>query len=86
MEQNIEAYRKLHSELVEQYLGQYVAICDGQLVDQDPDPVFLLTRIRSNFPNQIVLRRKVEQVPEHELRIRHPQLHELVLFASKLWD
>jgi len=64
----------MHAELVKQYLGQIVAIHDGRLVDHDPDPVTLLQRIRQNYPNQVVLRRKVESVPERELRVRHPRV------------
>ena len=63
----------MHGELVEQYLGQYVAIYNGQLVDHDADPMILLTRIRSKYPNQVILRRKVERMPERELRVRHPR-------------
>ncbi len=73
MEQNMAAYRAMHSELVDRYLGQYVAIYDGKLVDSDPDPLLLLERIRRNYPNQVVLRRKVEQTPEREIHIRHPK-------------
>jgi hypothetical protein len=73
MEQNVTAYREMHSELVERYLGQYVAVYKGELVDRDPDPLLLLERIRQNYPDQVVLRRKVERTPERELRIRHPR-------------
>ncbi len=73
MERNVAAYRSIHSELVERYLGQYVAICDEKLVDHDPDPLQLLERVQRNYPDQIVLRRKVERAPERELRIRHPR-------------
>ncbi|MEZ4865546.1 MAG: type II toxin-antitoxin system RelB/DinJ family antitoxin [Caldilineaceae bacterium] len=73
MEQNIAAYRAMHNELVNRYLGQYVAICGGKLVDQDPDPLLLLERIRKNYPDQVVLRRKVERTPEREIRVRHPR-------------
>ena len=73
MEQNVAAYRAMHGDLVERYFGQYVAICDGGLVDHDPDPLLLLERIRKNYPDQIVLRRKVERAPERELQMRHPR-------------
>lgn len=74
MNQNVEAFIALHVELVKHYLGQYVAICEGQLVDHDLDPVVLLQRIRTRFPGQVVLRRKVESIPERELHIRHPRI------------
>lgn len=74
MNQNVQAYKSMHAELVKQYRGQYVAIHDGQLVDHDPDPVTLLQRVRKNYPNQVILRRKVGTVPERELRVRHPRI------------
>ncbi len=74
MERNVTAYRSMHRELVERYWGQYVAICDGKLVDHDPDPLALLARIRNDYPEQIVLRRKVEKTAKRELRIRHPKI------------
>ena len=74
MNQNVETYGALHAELVMTYLGQYVAICEGQLVDHDHDPVSLLQRIRTQYPGKVVLRRKVESVPEKQLRIRHPRI------------
>ena len=77
MEQNVDAYRAMHGELVEHYFGQYVAVCDGELVDHDPDPILLLERIRQNYPDQVVLRRKVEQTPERELRIHHPRVERI---------
>lgn len=74
MNQNVETYRELHAELVMTHLGQFVAICDGRLIDHDPDPVSLLQRVRTQYPEKVVLRRKVESVPEHQLQIRHPRI------------
>ncbi len=71
MNQNVETYKELHAELVMTHLGQFVAICDGRLVDYDPDPVSLLQRVRTRYPEKVVLRRKVETVPEHQIQIRY---------------
>lgn len=76
MEQNVEAYKAMHGELVKRYLGQYVAICGGRLVDHDPDPVVLLQRVRDQHSGQVILRQKVEPMPARELRIRHPTIEE----------
>lgn len=73
MEQNIAAFKAMHAELLKQYVGQHVAIYDGELVDHDSDPVALIQRTRENYPDQVVLRRKVTHDPEQELRIRHPR-------------
>ncbi len=77
MTRNVEAYKVMHNELVKRYLGQYVAICNEKLVDHDPDPVALLQRVRDEHPHQVVLRRKVELMPEHELQVRHPQIEKV---------
>ena len=74
MNENVSVYKSLHAQLVKSYLGQTVAIHHGQLVDHDPDPVALLQRVRACYPDQVVLRRKVELVVERELRIRHPRI------------
>ncbi|MEZ4658965.1 MAG: DUF5678 domain-containing protein [Caldilineaceae bacterium] len=74
MEQNVAAYKAMHDTLVERYLGQFVAICNGKLVDHDSDPVALLMRVRTDYPHQVVLRQRVELALERELRIRHPRI------------
>ncbi len=74
MEANVAAYHRLHPQLAAGYLGQVVAIHAGKLVDHDPDAVALLHRVRTNYPGQVVLRRKVEAVAEREIRIRHPRI------------
>ncbi|MCY4082018.1 MAG: hypothetical protein OXF54_17375 [Caldilineaceae bacterium] len=71
MNQNVETYRELHAELVMTHLGRFVAICDDRLIDHDPDPVSLLQRVRTQYPEKVVLRRKVESVPEHQIQIRY---------------
>ena len=68
----------MHNELVRRCLGQYVALCDGRLVDHDPDPVALLQRVRQQYPGQVILRQKVEGTPVRTLHIRHSSIEELV--------
>ena len=67
MNRNVIAYQALHSRLVKHYLGHYVAIYQGKLVDHHTDPIALLQRIRAKYPGQVVLRRKVEAVAEREI-------------------
>lgn len=74
MLQEIEAYKALHAQLVEQYKGQYVAIFRGEMVDHDVNPVELLKRVKHQFPGQTVLQRKVETDPDPILRFRSPRL------------
>lgn len=74
MKKEVAAYRNLHPELVKQYLGQYVAIYRGELVDHDADPVALHYRVVADYPGEIVLSRKVEPKAETVLHMRSPRL------------
>ena len=74
MKKEIEAYKAMHPELVKKYLGQYVAIYQGQLVDHDADPVALHRRITAQFPHKTVLSRLVHEEAESILHMRSPRL------------
>jgi hypothetical protein len=74
MLREVEAYHRLHPELLVKYRGKFVAIHQGQLLDHDPDPVALLKRTSAGWPNQVVLIRKVESTPETTLVMRSPRL------------
>jgi hypothetical protein len=73
MLREVEAYKMMHEQLVQQLLGQYVAIFQGTLIDHDSDPVALLQRIKQQHPDKIVLRREVEKQPEPVLHVRSPR-------------
>lgn len=64
----------MHAELAEKYLGQYVAIHNGKVVDHDKDFHSLHSRIRQRFGRQPVLLRRVEAEPERVLAFRSPRL------------
>ena len=69
----VEAFRSMHDKLVKEYLGQYVAIHNGQVVDHDEDFQPLHSRIRQRFGRQPVLLRRVEAEPERVLVFRSPR-------------
>lgn len=73
MWQEVEAYKAMHPLLVKQYLGQYVAIHQGKVVDHDWDEEALMRRRRQNYPDAVVMVDKVELEPQHELYV--PSLH-----------
>ncbi len=77
MQKEVEAYKALHANLAKSYMGEYVAVYQGQLVDHDSDPVALHERITSKFPNKIVLSRKVQEVAEPILHMRSPRLERI---------
>jgi hypothetical protein len=68
------AYQTLYDELKTKYAGEYVAIFNGQLIDHDSDELALLRRLDAQYPDDIVLMRKVSAEPEPDLRMRSPRL------------
>ncbi|MCP4356723.1 MAG: hypothetical protein GY796_01735 [Chloroflexi bacterium] len=70
----MDTYKKLHPQLVKQYLGKFVAIFQGELVDHDADKEALFFRIKENFPDQVVLQRQVLPDPDPLLHFRSPRL------------
>ncbi len=73
MDREIDAYEKMHPELTKKFLGQYVAIYDGQVIDVDNDRWELLARVDDNYPEEIVLIRKVEEELPAPIYIRSPR-------------
>ena len=65
-----KVYRQRYAELKEQYLGQYIAMRNGQVVDHDPDFQTLRQRIRQCFGRTPVTITLVEDVAERPL-VRH---------------
>jgi Arc/MetJ family transcription regulator len=60
-------YQQRHAELKAQYLGQYIAMCDGQVVDHDTDVVALRQRVRLRFGRKPVMITRVEEIAERPL-------------------
>ncbi len=74
MKLEIAAYEAMHADLMEQFLGQYVAIYQGKLVDHDADPVALHQRITTKYSGHVVLSRKVQRQATPVLVMRSPKL------------
>jgi len=64
------AYQQRHAELEAQYLGQYIAMCDGQVVDHGTDVIALRQRVRLRFGRKPVMITLVEEVAARPL-VRH---------------
>lgn len=73
MELEEAAYEILQGELVAKHLDDYVAIHLGKLVDFDSSERELLVRLNRDYPNEVVLMRKVTLEPESELYFRSPK-------------
>ena len=65
-----QIYQQRHTELKAQYLGQYIAMCDGQVVDHDMDVTILRQRVRQRFGRKPVMITLVEEGAERPL-VRH---------------
>jgi hypothetical protein len=59
------------------YLGQYVAVLNGQVVDHDADQGALFIRIRRRYPNTPVLITEAEARRPREFVIRSPRLERM---------
>lgn len=65
-----EIYRQRHAELKAQYLGQHIAMHNGQVVDHDSDFQALHRRIRQRFGHTPVMITLIEDAAERPL-VRH---------------
>jgi len=75
MKTETKAFEQMHDQLVTQYLGHYVAIHNGEVVDHDPDLPVLRKRIRQRFERMPILLREVTQERiQPNLVIRSPRL------------
>ena len=62
-----KAFRRQHAELKGRYLGQYIAMHKGQVVDFDTDFQALRERVRQRFGRAAVMITLVEDVAEPSL-------------------
>jgi hypothetical protein len=68
----IAAYERMHPELRQKYLGQWVAVHEQKLVDHDNDRAALYKRVRAAYGRTAVLIRQVTEQPDNEIWIRTP--------------
>lgn len=59
-----KAYRRQHADLKTRYLGQYIAMLKGEVVDHDADFQALWQRVRQRFGRTPVLITQVGEEPE----------------------
>ncbi|MCE7986866.1 MAG: hypothetical protein DYG89_37305 [Caldilinea sp. CFX5] len=60
MEKEVAAFEAQHSTLVQQYLGEFIAMVQGQVIGHDRDQRTLIRRVRSLYPDQVILFQLVE--------------------------
>jgi len=73
IDREMETYRTMHVELKQRFLGKYVAIHNGELVDHDADRRALSRRVRQKYGSVAVLITPVEEKPEREFLMLSPR-------------
>ncbi|MEZ4862658.1 MAG: DUF5678 domain-containing protein [Caldilineaceae bacterium] len=69
------AFEKMHAQLVEKYLGEYVAVHNGIIVDHDAEARTLYLRIRAKLGQMpILLRQVTEDAQLADIVVRSPKL------------
>ena len=74
IEREMQAYIALHPQLKKEYLGRFVAIHGGKLIDYDDDYDALFDRVDLLYPDQFVWLTQVETEPLDTLVFRSPRL------------
>jgi uncharacterized protein YfaT (DUF1175 family) len=75
MQAETAAFEQMHDQLIQNFLGKYVAIHNGQLVDHDPELTHLRSRIRQRFGRMPILLRQVTSERDlRELKFRSPRM------------
>lgn len=69
-----ESFHKLHPSLVQTHLGKYVAIYQGEVVDEGDDSATVYARIRQKYGSQAILISKVEKAPVRKAKILSPRI------------
>lgn len=73
VEREMQAYVAMHPQLKRQFLGKYVAIYGGQLIDMDDNFEDLYTRIDAKFPEEFVWLTPVEEEAIPTIVVRSPR-------------
>ena len=68
------AFRKLHTQLLDKYTGEYVAIHQGQVIDHDPKLLAIYLRIDEKYPDEIILIKQVQSEIERVFTVRSPRV------------
>jgi len=64
--QEMERFRAQHEQLKKQYLGEFVGLYNGNVLDHDPDGGTLYNRLRQQYGDLPILIVEVTQMPEQE--------------------
>ncbi len=57
-------FRQKYPELKRRYLGEYIALHKGEVIDHDPDEATLWKRVRQRYGRTPILIVRVEETPD----------------------
>ncbi|HQE92854.1 MAG TPA: hypothetical protein PLH19_10335 [Anaerolineae bacterium] len=77
LHQEVQVFRACHADMLQTYAGRYIAMYQGQVVDDDTDQLALLARIEEQYPYTPVLITQVVSEPEETYTSRSPWLRSL---------
>jgi hypothetical protein len=69
-----QQFLRQHAQLKENYLGQFIALHQGQVIDHDQTFETLHRRVRQKYGREAILIRRVEVEPDRPLMWRSPRL------------
>ena len=76
LEAEITAFELMHEDLKAQYLGNFVAVYNGQVIDSDEEFESLFLHVREQLGPVPVLIRQVGIKPQTGFRFRSPKLEQ----------
>lgn len=77
LDQEVQFFEAQHDELVKTYLGQYIAMLDGQVIASHAELEALIRDVRKTHPEATVLYRQVEETLPPTIVFRSPRLEQI---------
>lgn len=74
LDREVAFFEEQHEQLVAQFLGQYIAMRQGQVIGHHPDLAVLITNTRQSYPDTPILFRQVQATLPPTLFFRSPRL------------
>lgn len=68
-----KVYRLQHEELLTNYNGRFIAMHNGQVIDNDEDELTLLLRVRKQYPHTGILIKKVSPEIDETWHVHTPR-------------
>lgn len=72
--QEMDRFRAQHHQLKEQYVGQFIGMVDGRVLEYDPDGGVLYQRLCQQYGDLPILIVQVTNTPEQEFTRLHRQI------------